>query len=189
MNPYPKEMQIMSLDTFCPAPQRRRSRAAFAALAVLGLASAGAARAQKIVGMPIESEARYAKAFAKQVDCQGSQTHRHDGTIKSQPFKLLAMSCPFVGGNAEWSAIMVGLHDGKRFTRVLGFTGGLSVQGGLAVQGDRIVYQALVAKASDARCCPTGRAVVEIDMSKAVAVARTLGFKAPIAPVPAKTLK
>lgn len=144
-----------------------------------------------LVGRPISDQAGIVKAFMRAVECGGDDSNalRYEGTLRGQPFQFFAVTCPFEGGNAEWAASMVAFHDGSRLTRAVGFEGGLNVASVTGVRNDRLVYEAQVIKPEDARCCPTGKAIVEVDPDKLVATARAVGFSERYEPVRGKVLK
>lgn len=153
-------------------------------LLTAGVMAAVAAPA-RLVGQPINNDRRIEAAFAKAVDCESraSEPLRYEGRLQGKPFIFLAMDCNFVGGNSQWTALMFGFHDGQRFTRVSTFSGVFSVRSDIAMRGDRLVYRAQIAKPTDARCCPSGKAVVEVDGERMVVTARPVGFSMRIDPV------
>ncbi len=145
----------------------------------------------RLVGQLIGNDEAIEAAFKKAVECEApaGDPVRYQGTLGGASFKFVAVNCAFIGGNALWAAFMVGFHDGKRLTRVMAFKGGLSVESAVSVRGDRIVYEAKISKPNDARCCPSGKAVVEIDTSQLVALAKPVGFAAKLDPVRGRLLK
>lgn len=154
------------------------NRIRLAALTAL-LLGATCAGAQTLVGQPIADEKRTLQAWARQIECESpaGDARRLDGRVRGQAFRLYAMNCNFVGGNAQWAAMMIGFHDGQRYTRVVAFTGGLTPTSSPTLRDGRLGYDALVAKPTDARCCPSGKARVEIDMATLVRTTRTIGFR------------
>lgn len=146
-----------------------------------------------LVGRPITDQAGIAKAFMVAVKCNvnisDARPLRYEGTLRGQPFQFYAVTCPFEGGNADWAAALVAFHDGSRLTRVVGFTGGLNVASVTGVRNEHLVYEAKVTKPEDARCCPSGTAIVEVDPDKLVATARAVGFSTRYDPVRGEVLK
>lgn len=146
-----------------------------------------------LVGRPITDQAGITKAFMEAIKCNANISDarplRHEGTLRGQPFQFYAVECPFEGGNAVWAAALVAFHDGSRLTRAVGFAGGLNVASVTGVRNERLVYEADVTKPEDARCCPTGTAIVEVDPDKLVATTRAVGFSTRYDPVRGKVLK
>lgn len=165
----------------CVPLTRSRLRASTlgATLLLVSLLSAAAIAAQKarMVGLRVDDGVRVERAFERAVDCESpaGETRSHRGIINGKPFVALAINCNFVGGNAQWTALMVGFHDGKRLTRVVAFPSVLMPASEFAVRGDRLIYRSAFVKDSDARCCPTGKAVVEIDAERALGAVRPAG--------------
>lgn len=159
--------------------------------ALSGLLCATAAGAQTLVGQAIANEKRTVQAWARQIDCESpaGDARRLDGRVRGQAFRLYAMNCNFVGGNAQWAAMMIGFHDGQRYTRVVAWAGGLTPTSSPTLRDGRLSYEALVAKPDDARCCPSGKARVEIDMATLVRTTQTIGFRGNFAPERPKTLR
>lgn len=155
---------------------------------LLGAASVGA---QTLVGQPIANEKHALQAWARQIECEqpAGDARRLDGRVRGQPFRIYTMNCNFVGGNAQWAAMMIGFHDGQRYTRVVAFAGGLSPTSSPTLRDGRLGYDALVAKPEDARCCPSGKARVEIDMATLVRTTQTIGFRGNFPPERPKALR
>lgn len=155
---------------------------------LLGASSVGA---QTLVGQPIADEKRTLRAWTRQIECEqpAGDARRLDGRVRGQAFRVYTMNCNFVGGNAQWAAMMIGFHDGQRYTRVVAFAGGLSPTSSPTLRDGRLGYDALVAKPDDARCCPSGKARVEIDMATLVRSTRTIGFRGNFPPERAQALR
>lgn len=159
--------------------------------ALAGLLCASAAGAQTLVGRAIADEKRTLQAWASQIECESpaGDAKRLDGRVRGQAFRLYTMNCNFVGGNAQWAAMMIGFHDGQRYTRVVAWAGGLTPTSSPTLHDGRLGYDALVAKPDDARCCPSGKARVEIDMATLVRSTHTIGFRANFPPERPKALR
>ena len=142
-----------------------------------------------LVGRSIGDRDGIDEAFLRAVDCNGSANVRHEGSLRGRPFQLIAASCLFEGGNAQWSTLLVAFHHGQQITQAIAFVGSLNVDSFIGPKNDRIVYEAMVTRPEDARCCPSGRAIVEIDVDRQRATARAVGFAKRYDPVPGKTLK
>jgi hypothetical protein len=144
-----------------------------------------------LVGRSITDQAGIDEAFLRAVDCNSSTTTgaRHEGNIRGRRFMLVSASCPFEGGNANWGAFLVAFHDGQLITQAIAFSGTLDVNAFIGSRNDRIVYEAIVTRPEDSRCCPSGKAIVEIDVDRQLATATAVGFAARYAPVRGKTLK
>lgn len=131
-----------------------------------------------LVGLPIADEAKTLAAFQRAVGCEAplAVSPFHAGAVGGRPFRFVGLDCAYVGGNATWAVQMLGFHDGQRYTQVVEFAA-LSVDTPVRVEGGKIVYEAKVQKDTDARCCPTGRARVEVDPVTLAVVAKPLGFQ------------
>ncbi len=150
----------------------RRHRLLLGLVACTTLASAAPPR---MVGLAVQDEKRMLRQLERLADCDNPAFAKHvqDGIQSGRPFRFFTVGCEF--GNTFGESQFVAFHDGKRYTRVLKFYA-LGVASPVSVRKDRIVYEAVVPKPGDARCCPSGRAEVEIDVDRLVATKRAIGF-------------
>lgn len=167
----------------CDPVRAQRDGAAWLAerRAATGGAAAPAAKARpgaQLVGLPIADEAKTLAAFQRAVGCEAplAVSPFHSGEVGGRPFRFVGLDCAYVGGNATWAVQMLGFHDGQRYTQVVELAA-LSVDSPVRVEGGKIVYEAKVQKDTDARCCPTGRARVDVDPVTLAVVAKPLGFQ------------
>jgi hypothetical protein len=158
------------------------------ALAVASLCSGAAAA--PLTGLPLQPEQRMARALAQAdtAHCDGGATVEHllDGSAQGLPFRLFKVSCNYGNTRGEWQ--VVAFHDGSRYTRVLRFAA-LQIASPVAIDQDRIVYEAVLEKPGDARCCPSGRARVVLDTVRLSAIVQAIGFARRFEPVRGTLLK